>query len=161
MNPSCQQPWYMNSSSTKMLQILSKMRGSNSKMLQIPLKRQLLAPKRLHIPPKCCKNYGKWKVPTPKCCKDIRHGSFNGQKSRSNKKTTRKKHNSHNNSGPFQKYQTLDFSHRTLRSWGHIEPVAPRWQAEARRCQRWTSCPQGLKSLLRALWFSLPWWCQP
>ena len=45
MNPSRELPCYMNSSSTKMLQIPSEMRGSNSKMLQIPLKQQLPAPK--------------------------------------------------------------------------------------------------------------------
>ena len=43
----------MNSSSNKMLQIPSKIKGSNSKMQQIPLKRQLPAPK-------CCKQQAKW-----------------------------------------------------------------------------------------------------
>ena len=38
MNPSCKLPCYMNSSSTKLLQIPSTMRGSYSKMLQILLK---------------------------------------------------------------------------------------------------------------------------
>jgi len=42
----------MNSSSNKMLQIPSKIKGSNSKMQQIPLKRQLPAPK-------CCKQQAK------------------------------------------------------------------------------------------------------
>ena len=38
MNPSCNRPRSMNSSSTKMVQKPWKMRGSNSKMLQILLK---------------------------------------------------------------------------------------------------------------------------
>ena len=53
MNPTCKLPCYMNSSSTKMLQIPSKTKGSNSKTNANSDETAASSSKMPQIPPKC------------------------------------------------------------------------------------------------------------
>ena len=82
MNPRCKLPCYMNSSTNKMMQNPSNMKGSNLKMLQIPFKRQLPAPKCYKFHQNAANSMEnerfqlqnvarqlKWQLPAPKSCK--------------------------------------------------------------------------------------------
>ena len=110
MNPSRELPSYMNSSSTNMLQIPSKMGGLNSKILQITLKQQLPAPKcyTFHQNVANCmenerfqlQNVAKTVEMAASSSKMLQIARKTGRKNGSNKIPRRTNSNSQNNSEP-------------------------------------------------------------